>query len=95
MAKTTGKGTYLAAALLLLGGLGYLIFSGVDSGSVYFLNVSEAMAMDRAVQFVSLGIRATFGHGMPTREGIALERVLPVLQAPMQESHYTPLELEL
>lgn len=48
MAKKSGKGIYLAALLLFLGGLGYLIFSGLSEDSVYFLNVSEALAMDSA-----------------------------------------------
>lgn len=47
MAKKNGKGIYLAALLLFLGGLGYLIFSGLSEDSVYFLNVSEALAMDQ------------------------------------------------
>lgn len=69
MAKTTGKGTYLAAALLLLGGLGYLIFSGVDSGSVYFLNVSEAMAMDRAVLKQARLFGSVADNDLERREG--------------------------
>ena len=39
------------------------------------------LAMDRAVQFVSLGIRAAFGHNSPCREGIFLERALPSLHS--------------
>lgn len=68
-------------------------FASVLTGSL-LRGDSLPIAMDRAVQFVTLGIRATFGHGLPTREGIALERVLPILQTPMLESHYIPLELE-
>ncbi|EGJ51542.1 cytochrome c maturation protein CcmE [Desulfocurvibacter africanus] len=41
-----GKGIYIAALLLFLGGLGYLLYSGLSGGSVYFLNVSEALAME-------------------------------------------------
>jgi len=39
------KGVYAVAAVLFLGGLGGLIYSGLDEGAVYFLNVSEALAM--------------------------------------------------
>jgi len=39
------KGVYAAAALLFLGGLGWLVYSGLNEGSVYFLNVGEALAM--------------------------------------------------
>lgn len=39
------KWIYLAAVLLLGAGVGYLLFSGLSRNSVYFLNVSEALAM--------------------------------------------------
>ena len=44
MAKKSGKNVYLAALLLFLGGVGYLAYSGFSENSVYFLNVSEALA---------------------------------------------------
>ena len=44
---------------------------------------SLSIALDRAVQFVTLGIRATFGQGLPSREGILLERILGSLFAPV------------
>ncbi|XPV75406.1 MAG: cytochrome c maturation protein CcmE [Desulfovibrio sp.] len=43
MSAKSGKGIYFVALALFLGGLGFLIFSGVSQDSVYFLNVSEAM----------------------------------------------------
>ena len=49
---------------------------------------SLPMAMDRAVQFVNLGIRTTFGHGVPPREGIMLEKVLGSLALPVVYSSY-------
>ncbi len=36
---------YLMALVLFLGGLGALVASGLSENSVYFLNVSEALAM--------------------------------------------------
>lgn len=45
MAKKNNKGIYIAALCLLLGGLGWLIFSGVSQNSVYFVNVSEALSI--------------------------------------------------
>ena len=45
MAKKSGKGLYAATLLLFLAGVGYLLFSGLSENSVYFLNVSEALAM--------------------------------------------------
>jgi pyridoxine kinase len=53
---------------------------------------SLPMAMDRAVQFVSLAIRATFGYLEPTRYGLCLERVLPALNSPLVASSYAFLE---
>ncbi len=53
---------------------------------------SLPVAMDRAVQFVTMCIRATFGHSEPNRYGILLERVLHALHAPVTASHYELLE---
>ncbi|TIH20085.1 cytochrome c maturation protein CcmE [Marinifilum sp. JC120] len=61
MAKKGGKGVYFAALILFLGGLGYLIYSGISQDSVYFLNVSEAVAMDEA----ELGQARLFGKVAP------------------------------
>jgi len=48
MAKKNSKGIYVAALCLLLGGLGWLLFSGLTENSVYFVNVSEALAIEPA-----------------------------------------------
>ncbi len=48
MAGKKNKSLYLAALALFLGGLGWLVFSGLDEGSVYFLNVGEALDMKPA-----------------------------------------------
>ncbi|MCK9239564.1 cytochrome c maturation protein CcmE [Desulfocurvus sp.] len=45
MAKKSNTSIYAAALALLLGGLGWLIFSGVSENSVYFVNVAEALAL--------------------------------------------------
>lgn len=45
MAGNSKKSLYAVAAVLFLGGLGWLIASGLDEGAVYFLNVREALAM--------------------------------------------------
>lgn len=47
MAKKSNKNVYIVALLLLVGGLGYLLYSGLSQNSVYFLNVSEALAMPK------------------------------------------------
>ncbi len=61
MAKKGGKGVYIAALILFLGGLGYLIYSGISQDSVYFLNVSEALAMEES----ELGQARLFGKVAP------------------------------
>ncbi len=43
--KKSGKSIYIAALILFLGGVGYLAYSGFSENSVYFLNVSEALAV--------------------------------------------------
>jgi pyridoxine kinase len=54
---------------------------------------SVPFGIDRAVQFVTLGIRATFGHNLPPREGILLERILDTLRAPVTANTYEVLEV--
>jgi cytochrome c-type biogenesis protein CcmE len=61
MAKNSNKIVYAVALVLFLGGLGYLIFSGLTQDSVYFLNVSEALAEDRA----EIGNARLFGKVSP------------------------------
>lgn len=45
MARKNNFAVYAAALTLFLGGVGYMAWSGLSEGSVYFLNVSEALAM--------------------------------------------------
>lgn len=68
-------------------------FTSVLTGSM-IQGDSLPLAMDRAVQFVSLSIRAAFGHSAPCREGILLERVLNALNAPVTNSSYALWEEE-
>lgn len=42
------KWVYITAFACISLGIGYLLFSGLSNNSVYFLNVSEALAMDSA-----------------------------------------------
>ncbi|MCM0756745.1 cytochrome c maturation protein CcmE [Desulfovibrio aminophilus] len=44
----SNKIVYLVALFLFLGGLGWLVLSGISEDSVYFLNVSEALALEPA-----------------------------------------------
>ncbi|CAK7072863.1 MAG: Pyridoxine/pyridoxal/pyridoxamine kinase [Desulfovibrio sp.] len=68
-------------------------FASVVTGSL-LQGDSLPIAVDRAVQFVTLAIRATFGHDMPERNGVLLERVLHSLDFPLIASTYTILEEE-
>ncbi len=45
MPKKNSKALYIVALTFFLGGVGYLLFSGLSQNSVYFLEVSEALAM--------------------------------------------------
>ncbi|MFI3272380.1 MAG: pyridoxamine kinase [Pseudomonadota bacterium] len=65
-------------------------FASVLTGSL-LQGDSLPIAMDRAVQFVTMGIRATFGHGLPNREGILLEQTLDTLHLPITSSAYEVL----
>ncbi len=49
---------------------------------------SLPIALDRAVQFISLGVRATFGYDYDSRQGVVLERILQALHAPVQVGSY-------
>jgi pyridoxine kinase len=53
---------------------------------------SLPIALDRAVQFVTLAIKASFGYPLPRREGIVLERVLGSLKAPLTSMTYEPVD---
>ncbi len=63
------------------------IFASVLTGAL-LQGDSLPISLDRAVHFVALAIRATFGYGAPEREGVLLERVLPSLAAPVSLSSY-------
>lgn len=63
------------------------MFASVITGSL-LQGDSLPLSLDRAVQFVSMAIRATFGHNFPEREGVFLERVLPSLNAPVALSSF-------
>ena len=54
------------------------IFTSVLTGAL-LEGDSLPVAIDRAVQFVSMAIRTTFGYNTPQREGVILERVLHTL----------------
>jgi pyridoxine kinase len=62
-------------------------FSSVIVGSL-LQGDSLPIALDRAVNFISMGVRATFGYRHQHADGILLEKVLPSLNAPVQLSSY-------
>ena len=47
MARSGKKSLYVVALMCFLSGLGYLLYAGFTENSVYFLNVSEALAAPR------------------------------------------------
>lgn len=66
-------------------------FASVITGSL-LQGDSLPIAIDRAVQFISIAVRATFGYNYLPSEGILLEKVLSSLNAPVQLSSYQLLD---
>jgi pyridoxine kinase len=66
-------------------------FTSVITGAL-LQGDSLPIALDRAVQFISIGVRATFGHAYDPKDGILLERVLHQLDAPVNMSSYELLD---
>lgn len=67
------------------------IFTSVLTGCL-LRGDSLPEAIDRAVQFVALAIRATFGFGQADREGVRLERVLGTLKTGLGPLTYTLID---
>lgn len=57
------------------------IFASVLTGCLV-QGDSLSLAMDKAVQFTTLAVRATYGQDVPPVDGVLLERFLPTLRAP-------------
>lgn len=66
-------------------------FASVVVGSI-LQGDSLPIALDRAVNFASLGVRATFGYPGKPLEGIMLERILPALNQTVQPNSYQILD---
>ncbi len=58
------------------------VFASVLTGCL-MQGDSLSLAIDKAVQFTTLGVRATFGQDVPPVEGILLERYLGTLRQPI------------
>lgn len=58
------------------------IFASVLTGCL-IQGDSLSLSIDKAVQFTTLGVRATFGQDVPPVEGILLERYLSTLREPI------------
>jgi len=66
-------------------------FASVIVGSL-LQGDSLPIALDRAEQFISMGVRATFGYRHNNNEGILLERILGNLRSSVQVSSYEILD---
>ncbi len=66
-------------------------FTSVIVGSI-MQGDSLPIALDRATQFITLAVRASYGHKYPEREGVLLEKVLENLKSPVTMSSYEILE---
>lgn len=62
-------------------------FASVVVGSL-LQGDSLPMAIERAVQFITAAIRASYGFEYPKRQGVLLERVLDTLKLPVISSSY-------
>ncbi|MGM0445549.1 MAG: pyridoxamine kinase [Bacillota bacterium] len=63
------------------------LFTSILVGSI-LTGDSLPMAIDRAVQFISLAVRTTYGYDFPEREGVLLERILGNLNLPIHGKSY-------
>jgi len=63
------------------------IFTSVLTGCI-LQGDSLPIAIERAVQFVSMAIRTRFGYQAPPREGVLIEKILQNLQVPITSSNY-------
>ncbi len=66
-------------------------FASVMVGSL-LQGDSLPVALDRAVHFISSGVRTTFGYDYDPNEGIMLERVLNTLNMPVNNGSYQILD---
>ena len=57
------------------------VFASVLTGCLV-QGESLSLGIDRAVQFTTVGVRATYGQDVPPADGILLERYLPTLRVP-------------
>ncbi len=62
-------------------------FTSVMTGAL-LQGDSLPIALERAVHFISCGVRATLGYDYDQNEGILLERILNRLSSPVPESSY-------
>lgn len=62
-------------------------FTSVIIGSL-LQGDSLPIALERGVQFITTGIKASYGFDYPKREGILLERILDTLKFPVMSSSY-------
>ncbi|HKL12796.1 MAG TPA: pyridoxamine kinase [Halanaerobiales bacterium] len=63
------------------------LFTSILVGSI-LSGDSLPMAIDRAVQFISMAVRTTYGYDFPEREGVLIERVLANLNLPITGKSY-------
>jgi pyridoxine kinase len=67
------------------------VFTSVLDGSL-MQGDSLPIALERAVQFVSLAIRSTFGYQKSELEGVFIEKTLASLRSPLNLSTYQLME---
>jgi len=68
-------------------GPGIVVITSVLTGAL-LQGDSLPLALDRAVHFITYGVRATLGYSYDQNQGILLERILSRLNFPMPVSSY-------
>ncbi|NCC23605.1 MAG: cytochrome c maturation protein CcmE [Deltaproteobacteria bacterium] len=63
------RGLFITAFLLIGGGIVFLVFTGLRQDSVYFLNVSEALAMETSTISQARLFGTVAGDGIDTAAG--------------------------
>ena len=66
------------------------IFASILTGGI-LLGDSLPIAIERATQFCEYAIKTTFGYGAPVREGVMLEKCLPMLVEKQRFTEYKQL----
>lgn len=83
------RSIYIVSFVLFVAAIGYMIFSGVSQNSVYFLNVSEAIAQEKTQPVLSARLFGTVADGSIVRpeDGLGVSFTLEDAENKAQTIH--------